>query len=356
MPVIYMMFSVLSWSLFPLVSAWGIDRLSIFDYILWTYVVGLGTSLFILKMMPSAKKAGLPQLRQLGRRTIAEILIGSLTVLLSFACLLLSFSYMSKAGATVIFEIWPIIAMYISPLLIKKGWEKISRKDMAFSAIAFIGVIFLLYPEAPGPFLASFLSFHDAYHMLLPLFGGVFMAVASVMKARVSHQLENKKYQITSLLKIQTFFSLGVIVLSVPFTLFWPDKQSVFTFENIMAVAFIGVFIHTLGNVSYTMAVLRSSKANIVVLWYLMPIFSVLWLWLAGQSTITPYIIWGSIFIITANLIMTIRADRSLSYVASMVALLVCGVYTYFVDGLDMHDYYQALSVPLVFYAIWLLS
>jgi len=104
--------------------------------------------------------------------------------------------------------------------------------------------------------------------------------------------------------------------------------------------------------VAYTMGTLRSNKSNIAVLWYLMPIFSVIWLWLAGKSDISDFIVLGTLFIITSNLIIAVKADDTMAYAAAIITLLLCGVYTYFVDGLQMEDYYQAISVPVVFYAI----
>jgi drug/metabolite transporter (DMT)-like permease len=353
MPVLYMMFSVLSWSLFPLLSIWCIAGMGIFDYILLTYAVGLAATLGALWLQPGYRNMGLPGPRDVSARTYFEILLGCLTVLLSFACLLQSFSHLSSAGATVVYESWPIMAMYITPLLIQKGWETISRKDLVFSLLALAGIGFLMYPETRGELFAQGPTPKAVYFLVLPLLGGALMAVASVLKSRVSHMLTDKKHPVASLLNVQAFFSSGVILLSALFMLVFPDKHDVFTGKNIAAVVFVGIAIHTAGNVAYTKAILSSAKANIVALWYLMPIFSVLWLWWAGVSAVTPYIVWGAIFILISNLLMTIRADRSLSYIATLVGLLVCGLDTYFTDGNPIiGDYYQATSVPLFFYAI----
>lgn len=352
LPVIYMMFSVLVWSLFPLVSIFGISDLSVLDYIVATYLVSFLAIGAVLLCAPAEKRRALPSLAGLGDVVLMEIAIGCVTVLLSLVCLLTSYTYISKAGATVIFEVWPIIAMYITPLLISKNWERITAQDLMFSVLAFAGIAFLMYPETQDEFFVGGVSAFSLLCLLLPLLGGVFMAVASVLKARVSHKLENKALPVLSLLKVQMIFNLGVIVLALPAMLVLPDRPSTFTIENIMAVIFIGLVVHTLGNVAYTMGVLRSTKSNISVLWYLMPIFSVVWLWLAGQSEITNYVVLGTIFIITSNLIIAVRADNSMAYASAIVSLLLCGVYTYFVDGLDMPDYYQAISVPVVLYAI----
>lgn len=357
MSAVYMMFSVLCWSLFPLLSAWGVNQLGVFDYIFWTYVVGLIASWGLMRVTPGYSAVKNLSVRKLPRGVLFEIFVGCLTVLLSFACLLKSFAYMSKAGATVIFEIWPVIAMYITPLLIRRGYSKISRRDIGFSLLAFIGVAFLMYPEVQKSG-NIFICEGSLCYVVLPLIGGMLMAIASVVKSRVSHTLENKKFPIASLLRVQVFFSAGVTLLAIPFMLFFPqDVHSVYTPQAIAGVVFIGLFIHTLGNISYTLAVLGSKKSNIVVLWYLMPIFSVIWLWLAGESKITSFIVLGSIYIITSNLIMTVKADRSTAYSAALVMMLLGGTYVFFTDGLSMtqnyiSNFYDAISVPIVFYTI----
>jgi len=148
-------------------------------------------------------------------------------------------------------------------------------------------------------------------------------------------------------------FSGAAALLAIPMALLWPDKQSVYNAESIMPILFSGIVIYTLCNILYTLGMLRSEKGNILSLWCLKPVFAVLWLWLAGLTEVTENTVMGGIFIIAASVMITSRADRSSSYTAAILGLLLCGTYTYFIDGLDMGtDYYQALSVPIVFYTI----
>lgn len=345
MPYIYMLLSVVIWSLFPLVGAVGVQQLSIFDYILWSYVVGFIISGLCYLAAPQRYKESLPHLEKLEPRVWGEMAFAWLAAIISFACLLKSFSLISKAGAAVVFEVWLIIAIYILPVMLKKSWGSISRRDRVFSLLALAGVAFLLIPEAktltaPLPYL------------FLPLLGGIFMAIASVIKPKVAPRLENKSAPLISLFRIQALFSGGVAVLCLPFALLFPDKVSVFNAQSLFAIIFTGVVIHTLGNILYTIGMLRAPKGNVVVLWCLKPIFVVLWLWLAGQAAVTPTIILGGLFIITASMMVTIKADRTLTYAATIIGILLCGVYVYFVNGFAMNEYYQAISVPLFFYAI----
>lgn len=354
MAVFLMMFSVVVWSLFPLISAWCIDFVSTFDYIFWMFLINCFTSFFLLKTVPSARKAALPKVMSLPRMVKFEIIIGCLTILLSIACLLTAFFYMSKAGATIVYEVWPIVAMYATPLLIKKGWDKISARDMFFSVLAFGGVGFIYYPEivSEGGFFLEGFNIRDLYIMLLPFLGGVFMAISSVLKARISHNLECEGNPLASVLFVKMLFSMVVAVLCVPFLLFWPDAPSQYTMMTILGMLFTGVMTWTFGDVAYTLAVLKANKSSIMVLWFLVPVLSVVWLWMAGESVITAYVVLGAIIIISSNLLMTVKADTSISYVAAVVTMIFCGIYTYFTDGLDFPDYYEAVGVPVVFFAI----
>ncbi len=339
MPFFYMMLSVLCWSLFPLLGVWGVEKVGVFDFILWSYAVGCLASFVTLKILtakdpPAAKMAG---------RLKADVVLGCLASFLSFACLLFSFLSFSRAGAVMVFESWPVLAVFLAPLLLQRGWSKIARRDMLFSALALTGLGFLMIPEA---------HHLTPLQLFLPLLGGLLMAAGSMLKSRVSQALADKKRPLAALLRVQTIFSAGVTLFALPCALLWPHHHGAPDKATLIIVVFTGLAVHTLGNVAYTQGLLRSSKTAILALWNLMPPLAVFWLWRAGEGHITPAIVLGSIFIITASLMMTVRADTSSAYAASVTAILLTGAYTYFSSGLGMSDYYQAISVPLFFYAI----
>ena len=335
MPILWMMFSVFTWSLYPLVGVWGTDTLNIFEYVMFAGLISVFFSYLFFKCIPAkGKKINMPRFLDLDFKTKKEIIIGSLLGMLSFVSLLGSFQFMSRAGATIIFEIWPILVMFISPFFIQKAWEKISRRDYIFSFLSLVGIVIITFPEFQTDIFTSVTHWTQYGILLLPLFGGICMAFSSALKARASHQLEIKDSPMASLLLVQTYFGFFSALATIPFILFWPDKESVYTWQNIGGVFFVGFVIYTLGNLAYTHALLRSSKSNIVVLWYLVPVLSVVWLWLAGETEITPYIILGSGFIISANLVTTIKADTSKAYQAAVFTLLVSGAFSFFLWGM----------------------
>ncbi len=341
MPFFYMMLSVLCWSLFPLLGVLGVDKVGVFDFILWSYAVGCVASFLTFKILTAPNP--LAAVKMTGRLK-ADIFLGCLASFLSFACLLFSFLSFSRTGAVMVFESWPVLAVFLAPILLHRGWDKIARRDMLFSALALIGLGFLMLPEAHRL---------TPLQLFLPLLGGLLMAAGSMLKSRVSQALADKKRPLAALLRVQTIFSAGVTLFALPCALLWPHHHAAPDAPvALLLVVFTGLVVHTLGNVAYTQGLLRSSKTAILALWNLMPPLAVFWLWRTGAGHITPDIVLGSIFIITASLMMTVRADTSSAYTASVTVILLTGAYTYFSTGLGMGDYYQAISVPLFFYAI----
>ena len=355
MPFFLMLFSVIAWSLYPLAGAWGTNDINVAEFIIWASLISAGFSYMILKAVlyrNKDKNISLPKFFDLPRMIKIQTIIGSIIGMLALVTLLYAFKYMSRAGATVIYEIWPIITMFIAPLLIQKSWESISIKDYFLSLLALIGVGLISYPELQSEFFKESHPVWKYALLLLPLFGGVCMAVFSTIKVRVSHLIEIKEAPLCSFLLVQIYFALFTAIAALPLLFFWPDQESSYTLQNISCLFFVGIVTYALGNLAYAIALLRTEKSNIVVLWYMVPVLSVFFLWIAGETNITPYIILGSCFIISANLAITIRADGSKAYQAAIFTLLASGTFSFFFIGHEMNDFFDAISVPIIFFTI----
>lgn len=356
--ILYLLFSVLTWSFLPLFAALGLEKIDKWDFVVWTEVIGLASSWVLLWIMASRAKVTYPKLKELSVRTHIEYAFCGLTYIISIVCLWTSFFYISKAGATIIFEIWPILSMFLTPLLIKKGWENLTPYDFIYGILAFVGMAFILAPELEQPFFLQQKDPVSAFMILiLPFLGGIFMAVTSVLKARLSYHMEIKGQPLVSLLVVQVYYGIyacGFAAVAYAIVRMSSEQavNNVYDLTIITGLLVVGIIIYTLGRLTYVMGLLKSTKSNIIALWYFMPIFSVFWLYLAGLSAITPHIIIGAASIICANLLITIRADERISYSAAIISLLLVGLFCFFVNGMEMGDYYQAVSVPLIFYAI----
>lgn len=355
--IFYLLFSVIVWSFLPLVGAVVLEKIDQWHFMLWSQLVGLVTTWILLRI--NALKTGCAYLKftQLDKKSHIEFAFSGLCLMLSMACMWKSFSYISKAGATVVYEVWPIFSMFLTPICIKKGWGKLPARDYVYAILAFAGVAFILLPELHQHFFLEHSGgIKPFFILLLPFFGGVFMALSSVFKARLSYNIGVKDKTLVSMLMVQTYCIFYGMLFITAFVglqaLSGAITTNTYDWTSIGLIVIAGVVINALGSLAYVIGLLKSRKPNIIALWYFMPVFSVIWLFMAGLATITPNIIIGTAAIICSNLLITIRADEHVSYSATILSLLAVGVLCFFSHGLEMQDYYQAMSIPLMFYAI----
>ncbi|TVQ84308.1 MAG: DMT family transporter [Micavibrio sp.] len=354
MAVILMMLSVLVWSVYPVIAAWGLEEISVPDFLFWSLTSSIVAAWIFLKISPSARRVKYKTFFQHDRKVQGMLLLYVVAFLGSQICLLGSFAFITEAGATIAYETWPIFAMYVTPLLMKKSWEVIPRRDYIFAVIALIGVCFILYPELQSDFLLrEDVKFWHYGAILLPLLGGLCMAFATAFMGSAAHMAEVKGHPIVSLLSLRVALGWLFIPVTGIVALVWPSAPSTYTPENVLAMIFVGMFILTLGGMFYYWALLKATRTNINVLWYFVPLFSAVWFWWTGISEVTDYIIIGAILIISSNLLITTRADKKMAYMATLISLLVVGIYCYFTEGTRMEeDYYEAIGVPVVFFVI----
>lgn len=354
MAVVLMMMSVLAWSIYPVIAAWGIEQIAIWEFIFFSQVFSIGSAWLLLQFTPGAGSVPYKRFFDYERKDKLRLLYNVLAFLGSQICLLGSFSYITKAGATIAFETWPIFAMYLTPVLMKKSWDVIPARDYLFAVIALAGVVFILCPEVTNSFfVGENVTMLHYGAVLLPVFGGFLMAAASAFKASVAQNIEVKGHPVISLLSMQVAMGWYFLPITGAFALFWPGQESTYTAENIFALAVVGIFILTMGALFYTWSLLRATRSNITVLWYFVPVFSAVWFWWTGTSAVTDYIIIGAILVISSNLLISTKADNKLAYMTTLVSLLAVGIFCYFTEGIaGLDDYYEAIGVPIVFFVI----
>lgn len=355
--VLYILFSVLVWSFLPLFGAIVLEKVNLWDFLLWTQLIGVVFSGMLLQKQTQSDKEAYQKLKSLGAEMHDGFALTGLTYVLSLGCMWAAFSYISKAGATIIYEMWPLFSMFMTPIFLQKAWPRLPARNFIYIICALAGVAFILSPELKAPFFAQAGSPLKAWFtLLLPLFGGIFMSISSVFKARLSHRMETPDNMIISKLTVQTYCMMyGLIfaaVFSVIVRIAGGGTHNTYDTPTIFLIAFIGVVIYVLGSLSYVVGLLKSSRPSIIALWYLTPVLSILWLFMAGLAVLTPTIIIGTVAIISANLLITIRAEDRISYSATVITLLLVGVVCFYIPGHEMSDYYQAVSVPLIFYTI----
>ncbi len=354
MAVFLMLISVIIWSFYPIIAAFGIEKINIWEFLLWSELITLISSYFCLAVIGKKTKQKPRKISEYSKKHNIKAMYTIATFIISQFCLLSSFFFISKAAATIAFESWPIFAIYLAPLMIKKAWDNVRIRDYVYAVIALFGVFLVMYPEISGKILIGDGSGEWGYMaILLPLIGGFFMAISSVLKASLSNEVSDNEKPIMSLFSVQILtkiYSLPILLICV---LLFSDWNSVYDFQNIVALLLAGIVVQNIGSVLYTWSLLITKKASISVIWYFMPIFSAIWFWITGISEITDFIVVGAMTIISCNLLISIKADNTIAYVITLFSILFVGMYCYFVPGIELGDiYYEAISVPIVFFVV----
>ncbi len=368
-----MFLSVFFFSLYPLLASYGLENNDPVLFVMLAHFFCAVVSFLIGRTLFHRHFATLPKKRTAKQTAdFAEIFfVGSKTWFYVFAtgaaaavahsCFMLALLKTSKIGATIIYETWPILAIWITPFLVAKAWEKVRRSDYIFGLLALVGVAFIIAAENREALLqfdlkAAFEA--DPQRMqgyLLAFIGSLGIAVSTVMRAGVSQHF-TQKYDGNVLLSagissgLTRMAALPFFVLI--FLFFQSHGLAGFVLNDILLAVLVGIVVYTFGSLAYTYSFLNSKSPNIQVMYYIAPVLSIIWLQLSGFSQINDFIVIGTVFVLTANLLVTVKAEHSISYNATILTLLLVGGFCYFTTGLGFDGFYDAMSFTSVLYAI----
>jgi drug/metabolite transporter (DMT)-like permease len=74
---------------------------------------------------------------------------------------------------------------------------------------------------------------------------------------------------------------------------------------------FIGFVVFVLGGAFYTYALLLSTSPTIHVLNYFVPVLAVIWLWIAGETTVNGGLVVGGVIVTLCNIYLVYAGRRA---------------------------------------------
>lgn len=362
--VILMFLSVFVFSIYPLLAAMGLERN---DPVLFVLVAHAGCAVFSLvygAYLLRKKYTGKTRPKgifSLDKRTWFFVLATGTAAAINHTCLMYAFTKTSKIGATMIYEAWPILAIWLAPLLVAKGAEKVRRVDYLFGMLAVLGAGFIISAGTPGAILnldfgALLASDPDKLQGYgLAAIASIGVACSTMLRRRVNAAMREK---CDDDLLLGVTLSSGLTrlatlpVFAVFYALLHEPGTATFVPGDLPLALGTGIAVYAMGSIFYVYSILRQPNPSIPIPDYLAPVMAILWLYLSGYDQVTDFAIIGALCIITANLLVTVRAEQSFAYMISILTLLVSGTYCYFSTGGMLTDFYEAVSVSAVFYAI----
>lgn len=355
-----MILSVLMFSLYPLLATLGLRES---DPVLFVAVAHLACGIVAAfgGRAALAKKYGARKraVKRLDRQTIFFIAATAIAGGINHICFMFALLKTSPAGATIVYETWPIIGAWLAPALLAGGWSEVRRSDYVFGLLAVAGVVLVVLGGNYG-MLTTF-DFSTLRDMApdslagygLALLGASGVAVSTALRRRVSRNIaamHGDDREIGTFMA-SAYTRLGALpVFAIGYLLF--HTTGMITVHGIGIAVATGIGVQLLGSICYLYSILRNPNPSIPVPDFLAPVMAIAWLYFAGSAQLTALAVLGGLFVITANLLVTVRAEDGFAYTASILTILLAGTYCYFTDGGALDDYYDAVSLSAVFYAI----
>lgn len=353
--------SILAYSWFPLVGALGIRSLSPILFIGFSHVV----SFFTFAALVLWRKGGQCNLMRAcqalsrNRSLRFNIVLDAVLNLSSHFLLFYSFLFISRANATVVFETWPFFGMIGTSLLLRHHFDKLSQRSLWLGMVAMLGLALVVWAgqtidEVPG--LAS----HPLKGALAAVGSAVAMAasVSLHVKARliIGDIPEMKDAALITNVLAKGISSIFFAMLLIAFQP-WDNIESA---ESVVWIFVLlnGALIISIGSATYSEALARSSRSELILLWYLTPLIAVFWLWLFGLDQVTEMLVLGGLFIISANLLLHVQADDGPAYVAVFLVLCVTGTALHLTPAVPISPYFpsanlvELISLPLGIFGI----
>jgi len=305
--VLFILIAVLAYSGLPVLGVYSLDSLepsifvakSFFQYSFLQACVWLLAIVLLRKRVGAAPRV-LPQTR----KTYASLAIAGLLIAASYTCLFTSFYFINKAGASVLYETWPIFVTIGLPLFFSQRFERLSPSDVVYVLLAFVGVTMIISASGDTeqsnyvPFAASRPAVTG---YVLATSSGLTMAIAVIVKTNLMKKVDLDRGAIPIVAFLEcTHRGIGAVALYL-FAILVAGVTPTDLFRVDVSTAFAAMEL--VGASTFWYAIIATRKSTINVLWYAAPMLAVVWLSILGLAEVSALIVIGAVLIITANIL-----------------------------------------------------
>jgi drug/metabolite transporter (DMT)-like permease len=307
--------SALAYSLLPVLGAYSLESLSPPIYVaksFFQYAILQACVWIVVRLAFRKENAGSSRYIRHDPRTYATIIISGILIAASYTFLFTSFYMVNKAGASVLYEAWPILVTVGLPLFMRRRFERLTAVDFGYLALAFVGIILVIGGSADtettthGP---SRDRSNTILGYMLAVSSGVTMAIAVIMKTHLMKALALNRTAIPVVVQVEATHRLagGIVLLALAFMV--TDVTLADMLRVDVSTAF--AVVELVGASAFWFAIIATRRSIINLLWYLAPMLAVLWLNLLGLSTVSGSIVLGGALIIIANVLAQRRSNNA---------------------------------------------
>lgn len=232
---------------------------------------------------------------------------------------------MSDAGAAIIMEAWPLLAVLIAPALIPNYEQNIRILDLLLMIILAIGLFMICAGDSgltfeefiTNPFFMFQMNSYDELAGMICAFMSAFCYAWAGVSRPYFLAILPREYKIKFLSSQKPWYEslfafwltcLTAIPLSLIFALYY-EGTIIVPADNIFIFALLGIFLTSMG-CFYAYSLMMTKKSTINLLWYISPILAAAWLIIFGYSEVTPLLIAGGFLIILSNIILILTNKK----------------------------------------------
>lgn len=317
--IISISLAILIWSLYPLAVSFALK-----DMDEWDFMLSIITVCFVCSIIVGAiylfKEKKFKQIieiqKNLPKQAYFMGIIAGVSGMLCHTFFIWALSLAHKGGVSLIFKSWPIIAVIATPFIMKKVWKNVSLKDFMICLLALCGVAMIILSDknididVMGNSIGGSWDYKVFVGYILAFVGGYMVAIGSVTQAALVEYYSDLKDDFGAALVTQVFHRGVSLIVAIIFFYFFKDANIAFSITW-PPVIFVGLFVLIFGASLYTYSILKSDSPTIHIMYYFVPVLAVLWLWIAGESTINIWILFGGALIVASNIYLTVASRKS---------------------------------------------
>jgi len=317
-----MSLSVLIWSLYPLAVTLGLDTMTSMQMIFVVYLFSGFGALFLGAhyLWQSGTLSHAIQIQKnLPRRAYFPIIISGLAGILCHTFFIIALGMADKGGVSLLYESWPIIAVVATPLMMRKRWKEVSLVEFVVSIIALIGVAIIILSDDSIDFglnnskiLTAETDYTSLIGYILAFSGAYMCAILVVTKGVYAENFKEMNDDMGATI-ISEVFSRGISMILMLIAFFFFKEQLSFEAINWPATFYVGFVVFVVGGALYTYSLLRSDTPTLHIMYYFVPVFAVVWLWVANETTINFGLFIGGGIIVACNIYLYF-AGRAAKY------------------------------------------
>lgn len=328
MPVLLSMtIAVLIWGSYPYAAVVGLHSMTGIELF---FFATLMASIFIsiIAFFYFLRRGKISNLienhKKLSSSTWCMIVANGFTHAICHGFFMIALTMSNKAGVSLIYEAWPVMALIMTPFFLQKKWKEVGLRDFIICLIALGGVVVIVLsndqietPFSKSQTISTETNYIELLGYVLALLGGYACALSVVLKGVIAERFRALNND-TGAIIISEVHSrvIAFIVMVVAFLLCSPFfTEPLVHIENIHwgSVLYIGFVVAILGGGFYTYALISTDNPTIHILNYFVPLIAVLILWVMGESTVNAGIWLGGSLIVVANMYLYF-SGRSAKY------------------------------------------